>query len=140
MGALEVLGPCCLPPHPSSAADYLHACPFDGQASGPLQYFLPPLLASKADEDDLPPFSLQIPVGPDVPVWHNILAMLPYLEAVVPIQGKPFFQRLLWLGLVAFVAAPASLVVLGCPSALKAVVVWVAGAVPHCCWSWNCPG
>ena len=59
---------------------------------------LPPPFAGQQSWGGRPP-TLQLAdpsIGPDVPVWHNILAMLPYLEAVVPIQGKPFFQRLLW--------------------------------------------
>ena len=39
---------------------------------------------------------LEIPVGPDVAVGHHILPLFPDLEAVVPVQGQPFFQRLWW--------------------------------------------
>ena len=96
MGAFEVQGPFCLAPAPCSVGHYLHACPFDGQAFGPLQHFLPPFPASKAEEEDLPSICLEIPVGPDVAVGHHILPLFPDLEAVVPVQGRPFFQRLWW--------------------------------------------
>ena len=96
MGAFEVQGPFCLAPAPCSVGHYLHACPFDGQAFGPLQHFLPPFPASKAEEEDLPSICLEIPVGPDVAVGHHILPLFPDLEAVVPVQGQPFFQRLWW--------------------------------------------
>ena len=131
VGASQVLGPGCFPPHSTSCFHNSDVAPVDREGLGPAHHLLSPFMASIGQEVNLPAFPHQVLKGCDVsrgahnlgpcdlagthcanPVlaYSGLVPGLPYPSGLVPGPPCPFDLSAEVLGLVPGPLCPSGLV------------------------------